>query len=123
MATVIADTGLAIVTNRIKGAGTEPVHIGWGTGAGTAAVADTTLFTEAAESRTTGTSSRVTTNTANDTYQVEGTITSLSGQTITNAGLFDAATTGNLFLKGDFSGIALLTGESIAFTMKAVFDQ
>jgi hypothetical protein len=123
MATVIADTGLAIVTNRIKGSGTEPVHVAWGTGAGTAGVTDTTLFTEAAESRTTGTSSRVTTTTTNDTYQVEGTITSLSGQTITNAGLFDAATTGNLFLKGDFTGIALLTGEAIAFTMKAVFDQ
>jgi hypothetical protein len=123
MATVIANTGLAIVTNRIKGSGTEPVHMAWGTGAGTAAVGDTTLFTEAAEARTVGTSTRETTNTTNDTYQVEGTIESLSGQTITNAGLFDASSAGNLFMKGDFAGIALLAGESIAFTMKAVFDQ
>lgn len=119
MATVITNAGKDIVTNRIKGSGTEPNYVAWGTGAGTAAATDTTLSTEAAESRVSGTSSRVTTTTTNDTYQVVGTITSLSGQTITNAGLFDASTSGNLFLHGDFTGVALLTGESIQFTFKA----
>lgn len=119
MATVITNAGKDIVTNRIKGSGTEPNYVAWGTGAGTAAAADTTLSTEAAESRVSGTSSRVTTTTTNDTYQVVGTITSASGQTITNAGLFDASTSGNLFLHGDFTGVALLTGESIQFTFKA----
>ena len=46
MATVVVNAGRDITTNRLKGAGTEPLNIGWGTGAGTAAVADTTLFTE-----------------------------------------------------------------------------
>lgn len=119
MATVVTNKGKEIYADRLMGSGTEPKYVAWGTGAGTAAVGDTTLFTEAAESRTNGTSSKVTTSTTNDTYQVTGTITSLSGQTITNAGLFDAATTGNCFLKGDFTGVALLTGESIAFTIKA----
>lgn len=119
MATVITNAGKDIVTNRIKGSGTEPNYVAWGTAAGTAAATDTTLFTEAAETRVSGTSSRVTTTTTNDTYQVVGTLTSLSGQTITNAGLFDASVSGNLFLKGDFTGVALLTGESIQFTFKA----
>lgn len=119
MATVITNSGKDIVTNRIKGSGTEPNYVAWGTAAGTAAATDTTLFTEAAETRVSGTSSRVTTTTTNDTYQVVGTLTSLSGQTITNAGLFDASVSGNLFLKGDFTGVALLTGESIQFTFKA----
>jgi len=119
MATVITNAGKDVITNRIKGSGTEPNYVAWGTGAGTAAATDTTLSTEAAESRVSGTSSRVTTTTTNDTYQVVGTITSLSGQTITNAGLFDASTSGNLFLHGDFTGVALLTGESIQFTFKA----
>jgi len=130
MATVVVNGGLDIVTNRIKGAGTEPLNIGWGTGAGTAVVADTTLFTEklvdlttsAGTDHTVGTSSRVTTNTTNDTYQVTGTRTATGAGTVTNAGLFDAASGGNLFLKGDFTGIGLGAADSIAFTIKAIFD-
>jgi hypothetical protein len=121
MATVITDAGLAIVTNRIKGSGTEPSYIAWGTGAGTAAVGDTTLFTEASESRVAGTSTQQTTTKTNDTYQVVGTLTAGGSKTITNAGLFDASTGGNCFLKGDFTGVALALGESIQFTMKGVF--
>jgi len=117
MATVLTDAGRAIVTNRIIGAGTEPKYVAWGTGAGTAAVGDTTLFTEAAEARVAGTSSLQTTSVANDTYRVVGTITAAAGKTITNAGTFDASTAGNLYVKGDFTGIPLSTGDSIQFTI------
>jgi hypothetical protein len=121
-ATVFTDAGKAIVTNRLKGAGTEPNYLAWGTGAGTSAASDTTLFTEASESRVSGTSTRQQTTVANDTYQVVGTMTVAgSGKTITNAGLFDASSGGNLFMKGDFTGIALNVGESIQFTMKVAF--
>jgi len=122
-ATVFTHAGKAIVTNRLKGSGTEPAYVAWGTGAGTAAVGDTTLFTESGdESRTLGTSTQQTTAQTNDTYQVVGTITVVtSGKTITNAGLFDAATVGNMLMKGDFTGIALNVGESIQFTMKLQF--
>jgi hypothetical protein len=34
---------------------------------------------------------------------------------------WDAASGGNLFLKGDFTGIGLVSGDSILFTIKAVF--
>ena len=117
MATILANTGKALMTSRMKGLGTEPTFVAWGTGAGTAAAADTTLFTESAEARVSGTSSQATTTTTNDTYQVVGTITASAGRTITNAGLFDASTAGNLFVKGDFTGAALNTGESIQFTI------
>lgn len=99
---------------------TAPTYIGWGTGAGTAAAADTTLFTEAAEARVNGTKAKATTNVANDTYRVTGTLTAAAGKTITNAGLFDASTSGSLYVKGDFTGIALNTGDSIAFTIDIV---
>lgn len=121
MATFVVNKGLDITTNRILGGGTEPKFVAWGTGAGTTAKTDTTLFTEAAEARTSGTSSQVTTTVTNDTYQVVGTITSLSAQTITNAGLFDASTSGNLYLKGDFTGLPLAIGDSIQFTFKAQY--
>jgi hypothetical protein len=122
MATVVTNAGLAIITNRMKAAGTEPNYVAWGTGAGTAAVGDTTLFTEASEARVVGTSTRVTTTQTNDTYQVVGTLTADAGKTITNAGLFDASTSGNLFVKGDFTGVVLALGESIQFTIKVQFS-
>lgn len=124
MATVLVNGGHAITSNRMTGAGTEPKYIGWGTGAGTAAITDSTLFTEALVSlsagttdHTTGTSSRVTTTNTNDTYRVTGTRTATGSGTVTNAGTWDAASGGNLYVKGDFTGIGLLSGDSIAFTI------
>ncbi len=129
MATFVVDGGLAIVTNRLKGAGTEPLHVGWGTGAGTTTRTDTTLFTEAlvtlsagTSDHTAGTSTQQTTTTTSDTYQVVATRTATGAGTVTNAGLWDAASGGNLFLKGDFTGIGLSSGDSIQFTIKAIFD-
>lgn len=124
MATLVVNAGKAIITNRLKGAGTEPLNIAWGTGAGTAAATDTTLFTEGPEARTAGTSTQQTTAVTNDTYQVVGTITASGARTVTNAGLFDiiTASSGNCFVKGDFTGVVLATSDSITFTVKVQFS-
>jgi len=130
MATYVVNQGLAVTTNRIAGAGTEPRYVGWGVGAGTTAKADTALFgerlvdlaTAAGSDHTAGSSSRVQTTVPNDTYQVVATRVATGAGTVTNAGLFDAASGGNLFLKGDFTGIGLNPGESIAFTINAVYS-
>jgi hypothetical protein len=132
LATVFTHAGKAIVTARIRGTGTEPVYIGWGTGAGTAAASDITLFAEkdvdlsgTSGNRTAGTSSVVTTDNSNDTYRVVGTRTMTgAGPTgVTNAGLFDNASigSGNLFMKGDFAAINLSNGDSIQFTFNLKF--
>jgi hypothetical protein len=129
VATFVVNAGVDIITNRIKGAGTEPLNIGWGTAAGTTAKTDTTLFTEklvdlstsAGTDHTAGTSTRQTTTVTNDTYQVVGTRTATGAGTVTNAGLFDAASGGNLYLKGDFTGIGLAIGDAIQFTIKTIF--
>lgn len=122
MATLLVNTGKAIITNYLNGgAATQPKYVAWGTGAGTTAATDTTLFTEVLP-RVSGTTSQVTTSTTNDTFQVVGTQTAGSSVTITNAGLFDAATSGNLFIKGDFTGVPLSTGDSIQFTFKCQFS-
>lgn len=120
MATVWANAGKDIVTNRIKGSGTEPNYCAIGTGAGTAAIADTTLFTEV-ETRVAGTSTRQTTTTTNDTYQSQGTISITGTRGITNAGLFDAVSSGNMLIKGDFATINLVNGDSIQITGKLSF--
>jgi hypothetical protein len=124
MATLLVNTGKAVVTNRINGSGTTPLYVAWGTGAGTTAATDTTLFTESSSpaTRATGTASQQTTSVTNDTFQVVGTLTSGTSQTITNAGTFDAVSSGNLFVKGDFTGIALNSGDSIQFTVKVQFS-
>lgn len=97
----VTRTGDAIAAARMIGTSpsqAEPKFLGWGAGGhGTgapyaAAKTDVAAFEEAAESRVAGTSSQQTTNYADDTYQVTGTITSLSGQTITEVLLSDSAT-------------------------------
>lgn len=123
MATIFVNTGKAYVAAKLDGSNTNsPNRIGWGTGAGTAAAADTTLFTEAAETRATATLSHLTTTTTNDTFQAVGTLTSLSGQTITNAGVFDAGAAGNLIVHADHTGLPLLTNDSIQYTFKVAFS-
>jgi hypothetical protein len=132
MANVLTQLARSIVTNRLRGSGTEPLNIGWGTGAGTAAASDTTLFSEKAldlsstsGSRTAGTSSQQTTTTTGDTYRVTGTLTAGgSGGTVTNAGLWDNITigSGNLFAKADFAGVVLAAGDSIALTFNCVYS-
>lgn len=122
MATLLVNTGKAVVTNYLNGgAATQPKYVAWGTGVGTTAATDTTLFTETG-SRVSGTTSQQTTSTTNDTFQVVGTLTAGSSLTITNAGTFDASSSGNLFVKGDFTGVPLNSGDSIQFTVKVQFS-
>jgi hypothetical protein len=119
MATVVklTATGRGIISDRIKGDGTEPLNIGWGTGTTAPVDGDTALETAAAESKVAGTSSVQTTTTTDDTYRVVGTLTSASTQTISEAGLFNDADT--LFTRGTFDGISLDNGDSIQFTIEA----
>jgi hypothetical protein len=122
MATLLVNTGKAVVTNYLNGgAATQPKYVAWGTGAGTTSATDTTLFSETG-TRVSGTTTQQTTSTTNDTFQVVGTLTAGGSLTITNAGTFDASTSGNLFVKGDFTGVPLNSGDSIQFTVKVQFS-
>lgn len=131
MATVKTNTGKAGTANRMKGTSPsqgEYQYLGVGTGAGTAAITDTTLFTEytGAVTRPTMTTSIVTGTVTNDTYRGVGTYTNASGgaQTITNSGNFDSATAGagNINVKGDFAASATLQiGDSLQVTIDERF--
>lgn len=126
MAVVFTNVGKNWVADKMREAGIAaatilPNRIGWGTGAGTAAVGDTTLFTEAAETRATATLTGVTTTVTGDTFQAVGTITATSAKTITNAGLFDAATAGDLVVKGDHAGVPVEINDAIEYTIKLQF--
>jgi hypothetical protein len=125
LAVAFTNAGAAIVTNRIIQAGTAPKNIGWGIGTGAAAVGDTALGTESAPTtaggRTVGTEARTTITNANDNYQVTGTVTAGSTLAITEAGLFDAVSAGNLLTRGVFSAVNVVSGDSIAFTFGLKF--
>ena len=118
MATVYTSAGEAVVVDLIDGTSSTHLdntnaHVGWGTGAGTAAKGDTTLFTEASETRVTATTSQ----SAADTNQWVATLTADGAKTITNAGLFNAVSGGSMVVKGDFTGIVLALGDKIEFTV------
>jgi hypothetical protein len=125
LAVVFTNAGAAVVTNRIIQAGTAPKNIGWGVGTNAAAVGDTALQTESAPTtaggRTVGTESRTTITNTNDNYQVTGTVTAGSTLAITEAGLFDAVSAGNLLTRGVFSAVNVVSGDSIAFTFGLKF--
>lgn len=124
MASVLTNLGEEWIVDRLVGtSGTYSsdvgAHVGWGTGAGTANKTDTTLFTESndpvSSARTVGTISKTGTG-ATAKWQNVATVPSTSTQTITNAGTFKAGGAVAMFLKGDFTGIPLVSGDSITFT-------
>lgn len=120
----VTDAGMAIITNRINGSGTEPKWLDMGTGATPAANDDTALETPGPEDRNEGTPSRVATNVTDDTYRVVGTITKTTAAAdITECGTFDALTGGNLSVRATFGAIHLEIGNSIEFTVDQVLDQ
>lgn len=126
MAVHFVDVGKQWVVDKLDDSQASVMNrIGWGTGAGTTGETDTTLFAEDTDGRATGTVTQEQTTIVGDTLQVVGTITATGGKTITNAGLFDAATegTGIMLIKGDHAGIPLVTGDSIRYSFRLHVDQ
>jgi Flp pilus assembly protein TadG len=119
MANVVTNAGKGVITGRFL---SLPLFISWGQGAGESAQTDVSLFSEAIEERADAAVAQATTDTANDTIQAVGTLVATGQRAITNAGLFDAATSGNLLMKGNFAVVNLNEGDSITFTLKIQFQ-
>ena len=112
MATVFCDCGTAWLTQLLNATiVTTTYRIGWGQGTGTAAKADTTLYSELGSRAATANSI-----TAFNQMQWVATQTATAASSITNAGLFHN-NSGTLLIKGDFSTIALATNDRIEFTI------
>jgi hypothetical protein len=126
MANVLTNLGRELIARAVNQAGsgigsTVPSFSGYGTGAGTAAAADTDLFT-AAQARVSGTASIQNGASTNNVFRVVAQHTADAARAVTNAGLFDAAGTGvpptggNLFVKADFATINLANGDTLTLT-------
>lgn len=87
-----------------------------GTGTNAEAIGDTALQTAAGPARATGTQSNPTAG----TYRSIGTITYTTTQSITEHGLFSAATNGTLWDRSIFTAIGVVNGSQIAFTYDCV---
>jgi hypothetical protein len=120
MADVITDSGRAQSAGYLSNTVTQVVtyYGNVGTGAGTAGVTDTTLFTEVGTSRISITPTRTTTTVTNDTAQYQFTYSAGGSVSVTNAGYFTASTSGTLMQKSDHATIPLLSGDSIVYTFK-----
>lgn len=119
MADVITTVGRAQAAAYLTGTASLAAYFGnVGTGAGTAAIADTTLFTEVGTARVSITPTRVTVTLTNDTAQYIFTFTAGGGVTVTNAGYFTALTVGTLMQKSDHAAIPLLLNDSIQYTFQ-----
>ena len=112
MADVFTQAGEELMADDFEAARTY--YVGWGTGAGTAAKGDTDLFTPAGEARV----AAVMTQPSADQNQGVATITAAGPKTITNAGLFSAASGPTLIIHGDHAGIVLgIAGDKIEYTI------
>ena len=118
MATVITNTGKALITGRFLSDSPLELYIGWGEGTGAAAPDDIALSSEAPEGRERANVAQVTTATQQDTIEATATLMATGQRAITNAAIFDAATNGNMIFKGDFLPVNLNTGDSITFSLK-----
>lgn len=129
MPAVATNSSLAITTNRIKGDGTEPRWVHWGTGTTAPSATDTNLEIPRPESRVQGASSREGTKVPFDTYQVIGTLTTTGTVAITEVANFDSAGAatppvgGNVFVRGTFNPINLEKDDSIQFTIQTIYEQ
>lgn len=92
-------------------------YIAWGTGTSTPLKTDTALQTPSAESRVSMSHSA-----SSAVWTATGTIVSSSNQSLSEAGVFSASTSGNLYVHTVFTAIAINTGDSIAFTIQVTFN-
>jgi hypothetical protein len=113
-ATILTNVGKGIVAKRLIGATPAQITpnfqaIGTGaTGAArTAVAADTALTTEVETRVNTNAFTTITTTQTNDTAQCIQTTTCTADRSVDEAGLFDASTTGNMFISATFSVVSL----------------
>jgi hypothetical protein len=118
----MTSAGSAIVTLALV-TGNIVKYVGWGTGTTAYAATQTALVTPAAESRATATITQQTTDHTNDTFQAVGTMTCAGAlKAITEVGLFDASTSGNMYFRAAFDAMNVDVGDQIQFTIKVKHD-
>ena len=119
---MITNAGEEWVVDKInETVSTQPNYVGWGEGAGTAAKADTDLFTPVNTNpgnvlRLAGAASK-TGSGATAKYQIIATMESLTTNAKTNAGLWTAVSGGTLVVHGDHASTPMAVADRIEYTI------
>ena len=117
----IPNSGISAITTKL---GTT-FWIAVGTGTTAFAAANTTLGTEVAASglsRAASTTTQATTTVANDTLQHTKTFTASGTVAVGEAGVFDAASVGNMYGRTVLSSVRnVVSGDTLSVTYKTIF--
>ena len=114
---LIVDVGKAQVAGLINGVVTTAfTYVAIGTGTTAPSSSDTALENEVA--RTVATTGRTTTNVTNDTATWDATFNFTSSYAITEAGIFDSSTGGNMLARQTFSAINVQSGDTLTISWK-----
>ena len=114
----VQNAGLARITAAMLGL---TWWFGWGTGSG-AVASDNDVAAAAPEARVSAAVALGMTTVADDTVRLTATITATGTRAITEYGVFDAATGGNMDLYAEQAGVINLSpGDAIAFTFNLRF--
>jgi hypothetical protein len=117
---LVVNTGLGYITSRMKDATTTAMtHMGVGTSTTAAAAAQTGLLAEIGTRATLDSTTVVTTTATNDSIQYVATFgQGISTGAITEAGLFNASSSGTMLCRTVFSVINKGANDSLAITWK-----
>ena len=115
---IITNVGKADVADLIGGVNGIAAfdYIAIGTGTTAEAATDTALGTEVARGQ--ATKSLITTNVTNDTLQLQFAFNFTSSNAITEAGVFNASTGGDMLCRTTFSAVNVADGDSLQITYK-----
>lgn len=127
LSNLVTTAGLAGVAARVNGSGSPAAYtyIALGTGTTAAASGDTALeaeITTVGGERASATVSLVTTDTTDDTAQLQNTFSFTGSLAITESGVLNAASAGTLLARQVFSAINVASGDSLQVTWKFDID-
>lgn len=116
---LVVTTGLAYIASRMKDATeTAMTHMAIGTGTAAAALADTALGTESARVALTSTTLTGTGNTAIEYVATFGPGTPASAAAVTEAGIFNASSSGTMLCRTKFDVINKGTADTLTITWR-----
>lgn len=123
---IVTSAGKALLASLCGDAAATPfTFVAVGTGTTAVAVGDTALTAESSTNgfaRAAGTVSRITTNVANDTFQITKTFTSSGSTTIQEVGVFNAASVGVILSHALTGTKVVASGDTLAITYQLVFS-
>ena len=121
---LVVNAGLAGAASRLNAAGGEAAfdYLAVGTGTTAANATDTTLETEITDSGLAraqdASPTRETTAVTNDTAVLDYTWTASGTKAVTEAGIFNAASSGTMLARQTFAAINVVSGDTLKITYK-----